>query len=63
MSVVPRVLELLRKNEAKDVLVVVGGAIPWDGVCELKALGVGKVFGPGAKTSEITTWLDGRFKP
>ena len=47
MTLVPRILELLRENEADDVLVVVGGTIPGDDARELKALGVAEVFTPG----------------
>ena len=41
MTLVPRVIELLRAQEADDVLVTVGGTIPADDVPQLKALGVG----------------------
>ena len=47
MTLVPRILEGLRENEAEDVLVVVGGTIPSDDADELKKLGVGEVFTPG----------------
>jgi methylmalonyl-CoA mutase C-terminal domain/subunit len=57
MTLVPRILELLRENEAEDVLVVVGGTIPGDDALELKQLGVAAVFTPGAPTSEIVTFL------
>ena len=40
MTLVPRILEGLRENEAEDVLVVVGGTIPSDDADELKKLGV-----------------------
>jgi len=57
MTLVPRILELLRENEAEDVLVVVGGTIPGDDALELKKLGVAAVFTPGAPTSEIVAFL------
>src|SRR4051794_16770902 len=60
MTLVPRILELLRENGAEDVLVVVGGTIPHDDVDELKALGVAAVFTPGAPTSEIVEFLRSR---
>src|SRR3954469_14591908 len=53
MTLVPRIVELLRDQQAEDVLVVVGGTIPAQDVPELKALGVAEVFGPGASTQEI----------
>ena len=48
MTLVPRVVELLREQEAGEVLVTVGGTIPAEDVPELKSLGVAEVFGPGA---------------
>jgi methylmalonyl-CoA mutase C-terminal domain/subunit len=59
MTLVPRILELLRANGAEDVVVVVGGTIPEDDADELRALGVAGVFGPGAPTSEIVEFLQG----
>ena len=60
MTLVPRVLELLRERGADDVLVVVGGTIPADDVAALKEQGVAEVFTPGAPTSEIVDFLQGR---
>ncbi|HSL66498.1 MAG TPA: cobalamin B12-binding domain-containing protein, partial [Gaiellaceae bacterium] len=57
MTLVPRILEGLRANEAEDVLVVVGGTIPGDDADELKRQGVAEVFTPGAPTSEIVDFL------
>jgi methylmalonyl-CoA mutase C-terminal domain/subunit len=59
MTLVPRILELLRENGAEDVLVVVGGTIPTDDASELKKQGVADVFGPGATTTEIVDFLKG----
>jgi methylmalonyl-CoA mutase, C-terminal domain len=59
MTLVPRIVELLRADEAGDVLVVVGGTIPADDAEELKKLGVAAVFGPGAPTAEIVDFLRG----
>jgi methylmalonyl-CoA mutase, C-terminal domain len=59
MTLVPRILELLRAQGAEDVLVVVGGTIPTDDVVELKQQGVAEVFTPGAPTSEIVEFLRG----
>jgi methylmalonyl-CoA mutase C-terminal domain/subunit len=60
MTLVPRIVELLKENDADDVLVVVGGTIPADDAEELKAAhGVAAVFGPGAATGEIVDFLRG----
>ena len=60
MTLVPRILDLLRAQGAEDVLVVVGGTIPVDDVTELEKQGVAAVFTPGAPTSEIVEFLQGR---
>src|SRR3954453_11779134 len=57
MTLVPRILEGLRANDAEDVLVVVGGTIPAEDAEELKRQGVAAVFTPGAPTSEIIEFL------
>jgi methylmalonyl-CoA mutase, C-terminal domain len=59
MTLVPRILELLRASEAEDVVVVVGGTIPADDAEELKRQGVAGVFGPGATTGEIVDFVKG----
>ena len=59
MTLVPRILDLLREDGADDVLVVVGGTIPSDDADELKQQGVAAVFGPGATTTEIVDFLKG----
>jgi methylmalonyl-CoA mutase C-terminal domain/subunit len=59
MTLVPKILELLRESGAEDVLVVVGGTIPTEDADELKRQGVAGVFGPGAPTSEIVDFLKG----
>ena len=60
MTLVPRILELLRAEGADDVLVLVGGTIPADDVVALKEQGVAEVFTPGAPTSEIVDFLRSR---
>src|SRR5579862_8254547 len=60
MTLVPRIVELLRERDAGDVLVVVGGTIPADDIVELKKQGVAEVFTPGAPTSEIVEFVRSR---
>jgi methylmalonyl-CoA mutase C-terminal domain/subunit len=58
MTLVPRVIELLRARGADEVLVIGGGIIPEADIPELKALGVAEVFTPGASLASITDWLE-----
>src|SRR3954464_12404207 len=57
MTLVPKVVELLREQGAEDVIVTVGGTIPADDIPELKKLGVAAVFTPGAGTDEIVDFI------
>jgi methylmalonyl-CoA mutase C-terminal domain/subunit len=57
MTLVPKVVELLKAQQAEDVLVTVGGTIPADDIPELKKLGVSEVFTPGASTQEIIDFV------
>ena len=59
MTLVPRVIELLREQDAGDVVVTVGGTIPNQDIPELKELGVAEVFTPGAPTSKIIEFIEG----
>jgi methylmalonyl-CoA mutase C-terminal domain/subunit len=61
MTLVPRILELLKENGAEDVLVLVGGTIPTDDIAELKRLGVAEVYTPGAPTAQIVDFLRERL--
>jgi len=63
MTLVPRIVELLRDQQAEEVLVVVGGTIPAQDVPELKQLGVAEVFGPGASTQDIVEFIRGAVTP
>ena len=63
MTLVPRVVELLREQDAGDVVVTVGGTIPAQDIPELKEMGVAEVFTPGAPTSEIIDFIRGSVTP
>ena len=59
MTLVPRVVDLLKQQGADDVIVTVGGTIPAEDIDELKKLGVAQVFTPGASTQEIVDYIRG----
>ena len=63
MTLVPRVVALLREQDAGDVIVTVGGTIPAQDIPELKQLGVAEVFTPGAPTSDIIEFIRGAVNP
>jgi methylmalonyl-CoA mutase C-terminal domain/subunit len=57
MTLVPRILELLRSEGADDVLVLVGGTIPAPDAESLRQRGVAAVFTPGTSTTAIVEYL------
>ncbi len=61
MTLFKRVLELLDERDARDIVVFGGGIIPDADIPELEAMGVARIFTPGATTQEITTWVRERL--
>src|SRR6201989_2633847 len=59
MTLVPRIVELLREQGVDDVLLTVGGTIPADDIPQLKELGVAEVFTPGSPTDDIVNFVRG----
>jgi len=57
MTLVPKIVAILREQGADNVLVTVGGTIPADDIPELKKLGVAEVFTPGSPTDDIVDFL------
>jgi len=62
MTLVPRIVALLKEQDAGDVLVTVGGTIPADDIPQLKELGVAEVFTPGAPTQDIVEFIRGAVR-
>jgi methylmalonyl-CoA mutase cobalamin-binding domain/chain len=57
MTLVPRVLGLLKDAGLEHVGVLVGGIIPDVDIPKLLALGVSRVFGPGTSLDDIVAFL------
>ncbi len=57
MTLVPRIVEMLRAAGLDHVGVLVGGIIPETDVPKLLELGVARVFGPGTPMAEIIDFL------
>jgi len=51
--VFPKVIELLKQNNANDIKIFGGGIIPKSDISVLKDMGVGEVFLPGTPCDEI----------
>ncbi|WP_066369215.1 cobalamin B12-binding domain-containing protein [Herbidospora mongoliensis] len=57
MTLFAKVMELLRDQEATDIVVFGGGIIPEEDIPELRRIGVAGIFTPGATTEEIVEWV------
>lgn len=56
-TVFPKIIALLKEKEMNDVLLTGGGIIPEEDMAALNKMGVGKLFTPGATTSEIADYI------
>jgi len=57
MTIFSKVVSLLNKKGANDIMVIGGGIIPQDDIGKLEKKGVMKLFGPGTPTTEIVEWI------
>jgi len=57
MTLMPKVVELLKQKDAADIVVLGGGVIPPDDAAELKTRGVREIFGPGTTTDTIVEYV------
>src|SRR5437870_8932404 len=60
MTLVPRVLQLLKDAGLEHVGVLVGGIVPEADVPKLLEMGVARVFGPGTPLPDIVAFLQQR---
>lgn len=58
MTVFPRVMNLMKEKGLDDVLLTGGGIIPAEDMEHLNQIGVGKLFAPGAPTSEVADYIN-----
>lgn len=56
-TIFPKIIQLMKDKGMNDVLLTGGGIIPEDDMAQLQAMGVGKLFAPGATTSEIADYI------
>ena len=61
MTLIPAVVDELKKKGAEDIMVFGGGIIPEEDIVELKRLGVAEIFPPGSGLQQIVDFLRERF--
>lgn len=57
MTLFPAVLELLKARGGEDILLTGGGIIPEADMEALRAMGVGRLFGPGTSLADLTDYI------
>ncbi|NWF50715.1 MAG: cobalamin B12-binding domain-containing protein [Ignavibacteriaceae bacterium] len=57
MTILPKILELMKKRGVTDILLTGGGIIPEDDLKTLKQMGVGELFTPGTPTTKIIEYI------
>jgi methylmalonyl-CoA mutase, C-terminal domain len=63
MTLFPAVIDALAARGAGDIVVFGGGIVPKDDLAKLAAIGVARVFTPGASTQEIVDWVETELRP
>lgn len=58
MTLFAEVMELLKANDAMDIVVFGGGIIPEADIPELQAMGVATIFTPGTPIHEVVDWVN-----
>ena len=57
MTILPKIKKLMDEKGLNDVLLTGGGIIPEEDIKELKKMGVGQLFTPGASTRDIAGYI------
>jgi methylmalonyl-CoA mutase C-terminal domain/subunit len=57
MTILPKILNLMKEKGLGDVLLTGGGIIPQEDIKLLKEMGVGELFTPGAWTVNIAEYI------
>jgi isobutyryl-CoA mutase small subunit len=57
MTLFPKVAELLKAKDVRDVIVFGGGIIPAEDIAVLKEKGIAEIFTPGTPTTAIVDWV------
>jgi len=59
LAIMPKIIELLKVNNAGNIPVILGGVVPKEDIQALKEIGVCEVFGVGTDTRKIIQFIKG----
>ena len=62
MTLFTEVMDLLKANDATDIVVFGGGIIPEADIPSLESLGVARIFTPGTSTQDVVDWVNDRAR-
>ena len=62
MTLFSEVMDLLKANDATDIVVFGGGIIPEADIPALESLGVARIFTPGTPTQDVVDWVNDRAR-
>ena len=58
----PKIMELLKENDIKDIIVMGGGVIPEEDIPVLKKIGIAEIFTSGTDTRDIVKFIKEKVK-
>ena len=62
MTLFTEVMDLLKANDATDIVVFGGGILPEADIPTLEAQGVARIFTPGTPTQDVVDWVNDRAR-
>lgn len=62
MTLMPRLVDLLKQRDAEDIIVFGGGIIPDDDIKALSEQGVQQIFTPGTSIETLVSWVQENIK-
>jgi methylmalonyl-CoA mutase C-terminal domain/subunit len=57
MTIFPKVYQLMQEKGLTNVLLTGGGIIPEEDSVQLRDMGIGTLFAPGANTADIASYI------